>query len=285
MSIDYVRSKPVRLRDVGKSEKWLQDLICQDLAILGLGDVSLLHREMTEPTGGRIDLILGDPEEDLRYEVEIMLGAVDESHIIRTIEYWDVERKRYPSYEHRAVIIAEEITNRFFNVIGLLNKAVPMIAIQLNAFVIEDKLSLSFVKVLDVTEETEEEPGEQADRKYWESRASKGSLQIMDKMIGLLPEDAGEVRIKYNRGHVAIGTSGTNFCWFHPRKGSYIHIHLAIGAEGRDETMRRLEDQGIECGPHRSAAIMKLIVTAKQYEAAENLIREALFTAEQQSRE
>ena len=55
-----------------------------------------------------------------------MLGALDESHIIRTIEYWDVERQRFPTHDHRAVIVAEEITSRFFNVIRLLNRAVPM---------------------------------------------------------------------------------------------------------------------------------------------------------------
>ena len=68
-----------------------------------------------------------EPEEHARYEVEIMLGTLDESHIIRTIEYWDIERQRFPSYEHVAVIVAEEITSRFFNVIGLLNRAVPII--------------------------------------------------------------------------------------------------------------------------------------------------------------
>ena len=31
---------------------------------------------------------------------------MDESHIIRTIEYWDIERRRYPQYEHVAVIVA-----------------------------------------------------------------------------------------------------------------------------------------------------------------------------------
>jgi len=45
-------------------------------------------------------------ESTRRYEVEIQLGATDESHIIRTIEYWDIERKRYPQYEHTAVIVA-----------------------------------------------------------------------------------------------------------------------------------------------------------------------------------
>src|SRR3989442_11609419 len=41
------------------------------------------------------------------------------SHIIRTIEYWDNERRRYPAYEHIAVLVAEQVTARFLNVIGL----------------------------------------------------------------------------------------------------------------------------------------------------------------------
>jgi hypothetical protein len=69
---------------------------------------------------------MSDPETGTRYEIEIMLGALNESHIIRAIEYWDIERQRYPTLEHRAVIVAEEITSRFFNVIRLLNRAVPI---------------------------------------------------------------------------------------------------------------------------------------------------------------
>ena len=40
-------------------------------------------------------------------------SATDESHIIRTIEYWDIERKRYRQYDHTAVIVAEDITSGF----------------------------------------------------------------------------------------------------------------------------------------------------------------------------
>ncbi len=42
------------------------------------------------------------------YEVEIQLDQTDPSHIIRTIEYWDIEKRRNPNYEHQAVIVAEE---------------------------------------------------------------------------------------------------------------------------------------------------------------------------------
>ena len=43
-----------------------------------------------------MDLLLQDADDNDRYEVEIELGTTDESRIIRTIEYWDIERKRYP---------------------------------------------------------------------------------------------------------------------------------------------------------------------------------------------
>ncbi len=62
--------------------------------LLGLGDLQVIKRERIQASGGRIDFLMGDFESDIRYEIEVMLGPVDESHIIRTIEYWDVERQR-----------------------------------------------------------------------------------------------------------------------------------------------------------------------------------------------
>ena len=78
-----------------------------------------------------------------------MLGSTDESHIIRTIEYWDVERKRYPQYDHYAVIVAEDITSRFLNVIGLFNGFIPLIALQMIALKFGDQITLAFTKVVD----------------------------------------------------------------------------------------------------------------------------------------
>lgn len=282
MAYEYVKAKPILLRDAGKDEKWLQEVITKDPAILGFGDVVVIQRERSQPAGGRIDLVLADPEEGLRYEVEIMLGSVDESHIIRTIEYWDVERRRYPSQEHRAVIVAEEITNRFFNVIGLLNKAIPIVALQLSGFLMADKLCLNFVRVLDVMEEGEDE-GEPVDRKYWENRGSEKSLDLMDAIIALVPKEAGEIRVKYNRHHVALGTSGTNFCWFHPRKGGHIHFHIKPGKEGRERFIPIFEEKGIECGPNK-ADEMRVVLTMNEFQGNKEIIREVVTTAEQKSR-
>jgi len=107
------------------NEKWVQKAIAKDPSILGLGDLILKDKERIQPKAGRLDLLLQDPETNRRYEVEIQLGKVDESHIIRTIEYWDIERKRYPQYDHCAVIIAEDITSRFLNIISIFNGFIP----------------------------------------------------------------------------------------------------------------------------------------------------------------
>ena len=112
----------------------MQDRIADDPALLGLGDVILKDKERIQPRAGRLDLLLQGADTSRRYEVEIQLGATDESHIIRTIEYWDIERKRYPQYEHSAVIVAEDITARFLNVISLFNGQIPLMALQMSAF-------------------------------------------------------------------------------------------------------------------------------------------------------
>jgi hypothetical protein len=115
MPPEIMKVLPVELRSVSLDEKWLQAQIEKDPGILGLGELEIAGREHRQPIGGRIDFLMRDSEATTYYEVEVMLGALDESHIIRTIEYWDVERQRRPQFEHRAVIVAENITARVFS--------------------------------------------------------------------------------------------------------------------------------------------------------------------------
>jgi hypothetical protein len=170
------------------NEKWLQAKIEEDPSIIGLGDLLIRGSEKRQMGGGRLDTLLYDPEDNRRYEVEIQLGKTDESHLIRTIEYWDLERKKNPQYEHCAVIIAEDITSRFLNVISLFNGFIPLIAIQVKALKINDTISLFFTKVLDELRlELNEEDLEKevVDRKYWETKASKESVALIDKVLGV----------------------------------------------------------------------------------------------------
>ena len=283
---EYTKADPKTLRELGLDEKWLQERINEDASILGLGDLTVIERERSQPTGGRIDFLMSDADEGIRYEIEVMLGRLDESHIIRTIEYWDIERARFPQLEHRAVIVAEEITNRFFNVISLLNRAVPIIAIQLSALQIDEKFVLNFTKVLDISElyaEEESAPGEQVDRAYWEKRTNPNSLGVVDKMVALLPTSNNLPRVTYNKNHIALGTHGRNFAWFQPRKtASHCQMHLLLAGDERAEWIQTLDGAGIFAGSRGNN--MKMRLNQKELSENETLIREVIAMCEKASR-
>jgi hypothetical protein len=180
--VDFTRSERIYLKlHPELNEKWVQDLIASDPSILGLGELVLRDKERTQPRGGRLDLLLQDPETKRRYEVEIQLGPTDEAHIIRTIEYWDIERKRYPQYEHCAVLVAEDVTSRFLNVIALFNGSIPLIALQMQALKVGSQTTLVFTKVMDelsrgVVDEDEDAEAAPTDRAYWEKNAGPKPL-------------------------------------------------------------------------------------------------------------
>ena len=124
--MQHVKLRQIQLKNhPSLNERWVQDVIAEDPSILGIGDVVLKDKERVHRNAGRLDLLLQEADGHGRYEVEIQLGASDESHIIRTIEYWDIERKRYPQYDHTAVIVAEDITSRFLNVISHFQWSYP----------------------------------------------------------------------------------------------------------------------------------------------------------------
>jgi hypothetical protein len=94
----YVKHQKLLLKTHPQfNEKWVQEKIAENPSILGIGELILKDKERNQPGAGRLDLLFQDPESNLRYEVESQLGKTDESHIFRTIEYWDLERKRYPN--------------------------------------------------------------------------------------------------------------------------------------------------------------------------------------------
>ncbi len=246
--MNYIRPEFINLRNHDKySEKWVQKIIEDDPSILGLGDLEVKDSERVQISGGRLDLLLSDPESNRRYEVEIQLGKLDESHIIRTIEYWDYERRRFPQYEHCAVIIAEDITSRFLNVISLFNGNIPIIAIQMKAVKIEQNISLLFTKVLDeMTLGTEEEEiQEVVDRNYWTRKSNTKYLNLMDKVMKSVSELIPGFEVNYNKHYIGLAKDGVskNFISFNPRKGS---LMLLIKHEQDEEISSVLDDSDLD---------------------------------------
>lgn len=228
-------------------EDKIQSFIYEHPEVLGLGNLTPIRREKKQPSGGRLDILLGDEDDSIRYEVEVQLGATDPSHIIRTIEYWDSERKRYPQYDHCAVIVAEEITGRFFNVISLFNGTIPLIALQMKAIKYGDDIALSFTKVIDriVTVNDEDEQEVATDREYWEKRTSTKMMNEIDKIYKSLGDIVSGFTLKYNKFYIGLSKDGIsrNFLMFRPKKS---FLYLVIKSEENNTMIQELENEGLD---------------------------------------
>ncbi|MCH8994239.1 MAG: hypothetical protein IH959_04640 [Chloroflexi bacterium] len=251
----YAKPERVWLKDHPElDERWLQDRIGEDPSLLGLGDdLVLKDKERPQPRAGRLDLLFQDAETNKRYEVEVQLGKTDEAHVIRTIEYWDIERKRYPQYDHAAVIVAEDITSRFLNVISLFNGSIPLIAIQLSALRFGDSISLVFSKVLDEMQlglvDEDEEVRAIVDRAYWEARGSKPTLAMMDEMFEAVRALDPALELKYNKFYIGLAKGGrpNNFVTFRPKKD---WLRLEVKLERSDEVQAQLDGSGLDVMPY-----------------------------------
>lgn len=248
--MEFVKFEKISLKNHPElNERWVQDRIAEDPGILGLGDVILKDQERIQPRAGRLDLLLQDAESSRRYEVEIQLGATDESHIIRTIEYWDIERKRYPQYEHTAVIVAEDITSRFLNVVSLFNGMIPLMAIQMNAIKVGDNVGLVFTTVVDQMSlgivDEDEETQEVTDRAYWESRGSKKTVAMADEFLEIARQFDPSLELKYNKFYIGLAKGGqpSNFIIVRPKKG---FIRFEPRLKSSTETTERLENAGLD---------------------------------------
>lgn len=227
-------------------EDMIQKYIYENPSVLGLGELTPIQREKIQPVGGRIDLLLAD-DNGTRYETEVQLGATDPSHIIRTIEYWDIEKKRYPQYDHCAVIIAEEITGRFMNVISLFNGSIPLIAIQVSAYKDGEGIVLIFTKILDRVSlgNVEEENFEITDRNYWETRSTPKIMKQVDEIFKGFGKLVDGYELKYNKFYIGVSRDGLvkNFIEFKPKK-SFLYL-IFKGIED-SEKIKNIEDAGLE---------------------------------------
>lgn len=236
----HIKLKTINLKDHAQfNERWLQDIIANEPTILGIGDVILKDKERSHIRAGRLDLLLQEADGYGRYEVEIQLGSTDESHIIRTIEYWDIERKKYPQYEHTAVIIAEDITSRFLNVVSLFNGFIPLMAIQVTAIETPEGIGLHFTKVLDTVklgyQDEDEEISEPTDRSYWEKRGTKKTVALADRILDISKSFLPSVEFSYNKYYIGFWVDGRacNFAVCRPQKGA---LRLEISLPKTDDT-------------------------------------------------
>ena len=245
-------SETISLKSAGLDETWLQNQIWDNPTCLGLGALEGVTKERAVSSGGRLDLLFKDPNGDLMYEVETMLGETDPDHIVRTIEYWDLVKRKWPQRQHYAVLIAERITKRFFNVIQLLSNAVPLIAIQANIVRSPHGQSLHFTKILDVYEEPDDETDSSDgtyDEAYWVVRSGQ-TLEAARNVLEITKEIYVDSSLKFNKYSISIASSGYNQMTFRNRSGSNIRVEFRYGGK-HVEVQNVLDAYSIPYSDHR----------------------------------
>lgn len=235
--------KKIFIRNTEKDEYWLQDIIYANPEKLGLGNLIAIRKEKTQSNGGRLDILLKDPADNTMYEVEVMLGETDPSHIIRSIEYWDNEKRKYPQRQHFAVLIAESFDRRYFNVIQLLSLTVPMIAIQADLLEVGSEKILNFTKILDVyVEQEEEEESKQVTETTWSEKA-KWTLETAKKHLEMLSELEKNIELKFTQSYVSIVINGRNYYMYDKRTKPNSVVWFNVKEEEKVDAIKKLLDE------------------------------------------
>ena len=241
--------KKIFIRNAGKDERWLQELIYDDPSILGLGSLQVVNKEKRQSSGGRLDILLKDPLDNAMYEVEIMLGETDPSHIIRSIEYWDNERRKYPQRQHFAVLVAESFDRRYFNIVQILSMNIPMIAIQADLLEVDGGLILNFTKMLDVYVEPEDEEVTVVNEMSWAEK-SKWTLDSAKEFLGILSNP--ECKLNFTQSYISIVMNGRNAYCFDKRTKPTSIMWFNVKDDEKAESIKTLlDDSNIAYGYNR----------------------------------
>jgi hypothetical protein len=244
--MDIPIATAVSIREAGFDEYWLRDKIYDNPSCLCLGDLESVSKERIQSSGGRLDVLLKNSDDDSMYEVEIMLGETDESHIIRTIEYWDNEKRRWPQRQHFAVLVAESITRRFFNVIQLLSHSIPIIAIQVNMIESGGNKSIHFSKVLDTYDEPDDgaSDGEVFDEAFWKKKAP-WTIEAARALVDCIGDIFDDPTIRFLKNYVAFTVQGNNYFWFQGRSAKKSLLGFRVSDEHLEEVSQLLDKHNI----------------------------------------
>jgi hypothetical protein len=100
---------------------------------------------------------------------------------------------------------------------------IPIVAIQMKALRSGDKIGLVFTKVVDQMVlgyvDDDEEGQEPTDRTYGESRGSKKTLALVDKLYDIAKTHDPALELKYNKFYIGLAKDSipNNFAVFRPK--------------------------------------------------------------------
>lgn len=265
-------------------EAWLEQLLCKRPNLLGLGDIKVVSCQRRLTKGGRLDMIAENAKLQQAFVIEIMLGQLDESHIIRALQYCLREKARpdRKDWEIAAVLVAERVLGtRYRGVVQLLTEelsmTMPIIVIELSALRLGKLLTLKITRVFDGTEEVPSETttnkGEQKTvRAEWITKASAESVELAEQFGPLLKKIDNSLTLTYKREFIGIaaGNRPENFFVIHPKKQ---FVRMSVKTPNAASWSKRLAKVGFDLldgGPEK----VRFRLTASDFKKNRKLLRD-----------
>ncbi|MBE7435436.1 MAG: DUF262 domain-containing protein [Anaerolineales bacterium] len=136
-------------------------------------------------------------------------------------------------------------------------------------------------EIMDTDEDQDTDETEASSRRDWEGRADPGAMKIVDILIEIIATISQPV-VHYNNNHISIETIGKNFIWLYPKKSASIRVRLKLYKD-RDEVVRKLASEGLDCKNGTNPSFARLYLTLNDLNQNKKHIVEAINTAERLS--
>lgn len=245
---------PIRIRDVGHDEVWLQNWLSQDPSRLGLGDVTVIAQELSGAPGS-LDILAADG--DTYYSIEVQLGEVDASHGFRVFDYWARNRARYQDQTHVAVLMAESARGRYRLALESLVELVPLVVIELRAWRGNDEVVIVPEVVfandrIDIAGTAVSSGGRT--ETDWRAVCTDEAWRFHEEFVQWARANLGDVRTDYNpKSYVGVrrGRRVWTPLWF-TRDGARIYFPDPDGTRAEEPSVafesfaRRLEEADLD---------------------------------------
>jgi hypothetical protein len=250
---DLAPVERVSLRSQGYSEAWLEQQIINDPGMLRLseGNMKVVRPQLRQDKERRLDLLLKAADEDTYYSVELMLGELNASHLVRTIDYWLRNMAALDEdWDHVAVAVAERISEtNCRRVARWLAEVAPFVAIELRAIRVDGRLAIEPVTVFDGRDHQEaldlDRPQVELGRDYWLKKASVEMVDLAEDMASVLPKLDPKLRLSYRQGFWGVTAQGgpANFISFSPKKN---FVKATARVEDAEGWAKRLKKTGLD---------------------------------------
>jgi hypothetical protein len=268
---EFTLASKVSLRSLKLPEAWLERKIRENPSILGLDGISKISFQRSYKKAGRVDLVLTDEENSILYCAELMLGEVDESHIVRCVGYWLTEDRK-PSnkgWSTIAVLAAENIReSRFFPVIEWLSQRLPLTVLELAALKVGNYTALSSTKFFDGQDQLElsvgeDEEGERidVDRDFWAAKLGNDVIKVADALAKAFSSLDKKLRVAYLQRFWGFrhGEKPSNFITISPKK-KFVNVRARI--RNTERWTQALRGLGVEVTGGTPAKSIRFRVTS-----------------------